>query len=396
MEKKSLGDMIRKKAEEKKEKEIKKINLGGRPESRGIMRKNSRSMTKLSSNKISKSPARRGSSKKAVSRGGSKNASKRSSRNSSRSNSLRGSPRGENNKTQSGFFKKKYKCVKTYAKAHSDFIEKLIILRNGKIATCSNDFTIKLWDISEIQKKPMNVYKGHTNGVTDVIQYTNTHLISVSKDKTIRKWNISSAKEVYCYSFNTPFLCICPATDTTVCCGGGDKTLRFFDLSTDKDVEELYHLEGHQDIINCLLQINNTTIASGSSDKGIRFWDFEQKKHLYTLEGHTGPVSCMKVLKDKRFASGSYDNTIIIWNIEKRDAELKFQGRTGHILCMNQLFDERIICGGTDWSMIIFNMTTTAIDATIEGHNEAVSGIVISKDGQIISASRDQSIKVWE
>ena len=27
---------------------------------------------------------------------------------------------------------------------------------------------------------------------------------------------------------------------------------------------------------------------------------------------------------------------------------------------------------------------------------EAVSGIVISKDGQIITASRDQSIKVWE
>ena len=63
---------------------------------------------------------------------------------------------------------------------------------------------------------------------------------------------------------------------------------------------------------------------------------------------------------------------------------------------MNQLFDERIICGGTDWSMIIFNMTTTAIDATIEGHKEAVSGIVISKDGQIISGSRDQTIKVWE
>ena len=98
MEKKSLGDMIRKKAEEKKEQEIKKINLGGRPESRGnIRRKNSRSMTKLSSGKISNSPSRRGSSKRAFSRGRSKNASKKSSRNSSRSNSLRNSPRGDYN-----------------------------------------------------------------------------------------------------------------------------------------------------------------------------------------------------------------------------------------------------------------------------------------------------------
>ena len=130
MEKKSLGDMIRKKAEEKKEKEIKKINLGGRPESRGIIsRKSSRSLTRLSNNKISKSPARRQSSKRPLTRGRSKNASKRSSRNSSRSNSLRNSPRGENNRSQSGFFKKKFKCVKTYVKAHTDFIERLIILR---------------------------------------------------------------------------------------------------------------------------------------------------------------------------------------------------------------------------------------------------------------------------
>jgi len=46
--------------------------------------------------------------------------------------------------------------------------------------------------------------------------------------------------------------------------------------------------------------------------------------------------------------------------------------------------------------MIIWNMTTTAVDATIEGHQEAVSSIVITKEGQIVSGSRDQGIKVWE
>ena len=75
---------------------------------------------------------------------------------------------------------------------------------------------------------------------------------------------------------------------------------------------------------------------------------------------------------------------------------MKFEGHTGHVLCIEQLPDERLISGGSDWSMIIWNMTTTAVDATIEGHQEAVSSIVITKEGQIVSGSRDQGIKVWE
>ena len=295
-----------------------------------------------------------------------------------------------------GLLKKKFKCIKTYSNAHQDFIEKLVVLKNGKIASCSYDSLIKLWDVSDMSKKPSLILKGHTNTVTDIIQYTNTLLASVSKDKTIRKWNVNTGKEVYCYSFNTPFLCICPVTDTTVCCGGGDQTLRIYDLTIDKQIEELYQLNGHSNIILCLLQINSSTFASGSSDRSIRFWDIEHRKHLFTLEGHTQDVSCMKVLKDKRFASGSYDNTVIIWDIERRDAEMKFEGHTGHILCISQLPDGRLISGASDWSMIVWNMQNGSIDSTIEGHKEAVSSIVISKDGTIVSASRDQCIKVWD
>jgi WD40 repeat protein len=157
-----------------------------------------------------------------------------------------------------GLLKKKFKCIKTYSNAHQDFIERLVVLKNGKIASCSYDSLIKLWDVSDMSKKPSLILKGHTNTVTDIIQYTNTLLASVSKDKTIRKWNVNTGKEVYCYSFNTPFLCICPVTDTTVCCGGGDQTLRIYDLSIDKQIEELYQLNGHSDIILCLLQMNSS------------------------------------------------------------------------------------------------------------------------------------------
>ena len=292
--------------------------------------------------------------------------------------------------------KKKFKCIKTYPNAHQDFIEKLILFKNGKIASLSYDFTIKMWDIGEMSKKPIYTLKGHTNRVTDMIQYTNTLLVSVSQDKTIRKWNINTGKDVYCYEMKHPFLCICPVTDVTVCCGGGDKALRFYDLSADKQIDESYILEGHTDLVTCVLQIDSYTMASGSGDHSIRFWDINKRKHLFTLEGHYSGVSCLKLLKDKRFASGSYDNTIIIWNIEKRDVELRLSHGTGHILCMSQFIDGRIVSGGSDWTITVWNSKNGSIETSFEAHDEAVCGLVVTVDGKIVSGSRDMAIKVWE
>lgn len=294
------------------------------------------------------------------------------------------------------FLKKKYKCIKRYSNAHQDFIEKLIILKNGKIASLSYDFTIKIWDIEGISKKPIFILKGHSNRVTDIIQYTNTLIASVSQDKTIRKWNMNTGKEIYCYEMKHPFFCICPATDITVCCGGSDKTLRFYDLSVDKQIEELFILEGHSDVVTCLIQVNSFTIASGSSDNSIRFWDFEKRKHLFTLEGHSSGISCLKLLKDKRFASGSYDNSIIIWNLEKRDIEIRLKHSTGHILSITQLNDGRIVSGNTDWSISIWNLKNENVEHTFEAHDEAVSCVAATPNGKIISCSRDRNIKVWD
>ena len=130
------------------------------------------------------------------------------------------------------------KCIKT-VQAHDDWVEKAIIVSSGKIVTIGLDGVIKVWDITKDTKKPLNMLGGHTAGITDVIEFNKNKIVTVSKDKTIRKWNINSGKEVYCYELNNPFLSICVASDTVVACAGGDKTIRFYDLSTDKDTEEL-------------------------------------------------------------------------------------------------------------------------------------------------------------
>ena len=126
-----------------------------------------------------------------------------------------------------------YKVIRTI-KAHDDWVQKLLILKNGKV-TCIQDSTLKLWDFVtediKTKKTPIFIYKGHTDAVTDVIQYTNEKLVSISRDKTIKQWNINSGKEITSYNANMPFSCIIQISDTQVALGSGDKIIKFYDLS---------------------------------------------------------------------------------------------------------------------------------------------------------------------
>lgn len=99
------------------------------------------------------------------------------------------------------------KCLMT-VQAHDDWVEKALLLTNGKVITIGLDGLIKSWDVFKDSKKPLSMMGGHTSGVTDVIEFGKDKIISVSKDKTIRKWNVGAGKELFCYKTDQPLNCI--------------------------------------------------------------------------------------------------------------------------------------------------------------------------------------------
>ena len=68
------------------------------------------------------------------------------------------------------------KCVKTI-QAHDDWVEKAIIISNGKVVTIGLDGVIKTWDITKDSKKPLNMMGGHTLGITDVTEFGKNKII---------------------------------------------------------------------------------------------------------------------------------------------------------------------------------------------------------------------------
>ena len=72
------------------------------------------------------------------------------------------------------------------------------ILQKNQLISCSDDKTIKLWEIIEEQTNYLNlkqIFKGHTDWILQVISIPNDKIISCSYDGSIRIWSCLSFQE---------------------------------------------------------------------------------------------------------------------------------------------------------------------------------------------------------
>ena len=80
---------------------------------------------------------------------------------------------------------------------HTSPVFSVIELRNGKLATGSQDSTIRIWDLdkSEGDEGYCGLLEGHEFSVESVVELRNGKLASGSKDETIRIWGATIDNE---------------------------------------------------------------------------------------------------------------------------------------------------------------------------------------------------------
>lgn len=117
-------------------------------------------------------------------------------------------------------------CVVWSISGHADVVRKLLVLPGGKqFASCSNDCTIKIWDLET--GSALHTLTGHDSFVYDLGILPNGDLVSSAEDRTVRVWRdkkVIQAITMPCISVWC--LGILPNGDFVV--GGSDKKLRVF------------------------------------------------------------------------------------------------------------------------------------------------------------------------
>ncbi|KAI1174566.1 hypothetical protein F4777DRAFT_553602 [Nemania sp. FL0916] len=195
--------------------------------------------------------------------------------------------------------------------------------------------------------------------------------------------------------------------------------------------------EGH---IECVysLQYNAEYLVSGSRDRTLRIWNLHSRRLVRPpLTGHNGSVLCLQFDSDPEedlIVSGSSDSDVILWKFSTGEILQRLK-RAHRESVLNVKFDKRILVTcSKDRTIKIFNRQPLrpgdlgypnaqtvspvptnlrnygyddspmnqlpitpayTIIASLEGHNAAVNAVQIC-DREIVSASGDRNIKLWD
>ena len=203
----------------------------------------------------------------------------------------------------------------TIKKAHERWIYKVITLPNNRIASCSNDYTIKIWKSNPPYcDTPIKVLEEHSNNVNSLLYIKEKELIiSGSEDKTLRLWNMTTYQcvtvfeGVQCCSTNSLY-----QIDKDRVIVGGEKTLCI--LNIDKCIIEKTLIDKSLCAVYCFLKLrDNKTVLCGCYYGKFCFYDMNTEHYTITKNNHKNSISDLLWIDDNTFLSCSWDNNIKVW-----------------------------------------------------------------------------------
>ncbi|KAF2656340.1 WD40 repeat-like protein [Lophiostoma macrostomum CBS 122681] len=203
---------------------------------------------------------------------------------------------------------------------------------------------------------PNHPTEAHTECVY-TIQYSSKYLVSGSRDRSVRIWNLDTQRLVHppLLEHKASVLCLQfddrPEQDVVIS-GGSDCAVILWRFSTGKLIRKIEDAHG-ESVLN--LRFDDRYLVTCSKDKTIKVWN---RRELWPTDD-AYPLSTMK--SNARFPPYIINMPHLVEN-----PHLNFKMLPPYTLLM-----------------------------TLEGHGAAVNAIQIL-EGQIVSASGDRCVKVWD
>lgn len=265
-----------------------------------------------------------------------------------------------------------------------------------RLVSTSFDKTIRLWNVCTgkcILEIPISQY------VTSVF-FTPDDKYIMSGDG--RLWDSFTGKEIdylknrYCFTISSDREYLVDLFDRQY-----PPVLEIRDKNTYKLIHSI-ELKGiGNDGISLISFSGKNGVIAGVSKDSLVIWDYSGKRvdmFADNLNGHSGKINSIELSADgKKLLSASGDCTLRVFDIEKGDSKL-FEGHKRHAISASFINnDTQIISASYDNTIKIWDEASTKCLKTLEGHTDIVSCIdYCSRSHRIISSSRDNTIRIWD
>eukprot|EP01088_Endostelium_zonatum_P020721 TRINITY_DN777_c3_g1_i1.p1 TRINITY_DN777_c3_g1~~TRINITY_DN777_c3_g1_i1.p1 ORF type:complete len:616 (+),score=145.56 TRINITY_DN777_c3_g1_i1:30-1877(+) len=282
---------------------------------------------------------------------------------------------------------------------------------SDKLFSCSNDKTIKLWDMETCTL--LALYSGHENNVPMITLLPSSSYSSSSN--------------------NTPNSTITNPYHLMSC--SRDQTVKLWDISTTHCISTY---TGHIHAVNCITSISSFPTLLLSGDRGgiCKLWDTRTANCVRTFTSTLDVVQCLSWVGNGNSGGNGEGELVVGGGCSKRDegryplevwdvggrGRVKGLGWHGEFVWAMQ-YDEtmkKMVTGGADksirvWDMCLFDCIGEVLERSSDGsggvtgpngqganggnkgwrHTDSIYTLHFSSS-KIVSGSKDKTLKIWK
>lgn len=271
----------------------------------------------------------------------------------------------------------------------------MVNLDNNGIAIAAGNDIIIIEDLNNYDPDNPDTMSDHTKTITSLVLLSDNKLASGSEDKTIKLWDVKKRQCISTITGNYECIYSLLKINDNTLAAGSFNTIRVFNTDNKK---ELYSLIGHEKSVCTMIKLGEDKIISGGYDNLIKIWDLNNKICDASLFGHDTTVFVVLLLQDGRLASGSgsRDKALKIWDLDNKKCECTLLGHRREIKCMAQMKNGWLLTGSVDKTIKVWNIKRKCCIQTLVSHFDAVNSLCILDKDKFISGSKDKDIIIWK
>ncbi|HEY3964873.1 MAG TPA: WD40 repeat domain-containing protein [Planctomycetaceae bacterium] len=163
--------------------------------------------------------------------------------------------------------------------------------------------------------------------------------------------------------------------------------------------DEFATLSGHKDGIFCLsLSPDGTSVASGGGDGTVRIWDLEDRSQEAVLRGHTGRVLGLAWSPDgTTIVTGGNDNSIRIWDLTSGKEVSVWANLPRPVRGLDISDDGKTVAAALGMDVYYWPIDNRDARRVLRGHRQPISGFAFLPGGQeLVTFASDKTVRIWD